>query len=189
MSDVTFEQKIIATAPEHCKPRSCKRYVDGVICQVHTGMAEQLQQHMNTVDPLASSSRKQQYVLLGCQVHQKGRWKCEVHREVHRVQKEDAHWPVPELYIPPPKHQTLGVVRTLMNRCEPITTEEAGQEGRDGTPDRSLKSMWLSILGLENRSQTTQKRRKRPTVGQRTKTTWVKWLSHVWRESRKKYTA
>ena len=28
-----------------------------------------------------------------------------------------------------PKHQKLGVVRTLMNRCEPITTEEADKKG------------------------------------------------------------
>ena len=32
------------------------------------------------------------------------------------------------------------------------------------------------------------KQKQSPRVGQRTKTTRVKWLSHMWRESRKEYT-
>ena len=31
-----LEQKIIATAPVDCQPRNWKRYVDDVICLVHT---------------------------------------------------------------------------------------------------------------------------------------------------------
>ena len=46
-----LEQKIIATAPVDCQRRNWKRYVDDVICLVHTGKAKKLQQHMNTVDP------------------------------------------------------------------------------------------------------------------------------------------
>ena len=49
-----LEQKIIATAPVDCQPRNWKRYVDDVICLVHTGKAKTLQQHMNTVDPTGS---------------------------------------------------------------------------------------------------------------------------------------
>ena len=49
-----LEQKIIATAPVDCQPRNWKRYVDDVICLVHTGKAKKLQQHMNTVDPTGS---------------------------------------------------------------------------------------------------------------------------------------
>ena len=44
-----LEQKIIATAPVDCQMRNWKRYVDNVICLVHTGKAKKLQ-HMNTVD-------------------------------------------------------------------------------------------------------------------------------------------
>ena len=49
-----LEQKIIATASVDCQPRNWKRYVDDVICLVHTGKAKKLQQHMNTVDPTGS---------------------------------------------------------------------------------------------------------------------------------------
>ena len=49
-----LEQKIIATAPADCQPRNWKRYVDEIICLVHTGKAKTLQQHMNTVDPTGS---------------------------------------------------------------------------------------------------------------------------------------
>ena len=38
-----LEQKIIATAPVDCQPRNWKRYVDDVICLVHTGKAKKLQ--------------------------------------------------------------------------------------------------------------------------------------------------
>ena len=41
-----LEQKIIA--------RNWKRYVDDVICLVHTCKVEELEQHMNTVDPTCS---------------------------------------------------------------------------------------------------------------------------------------
>ena len=49
-----LEQRIIATAPEDCQPRSCKRYVDDVICLVHSGKADKMQQRMNSVDPTSS---------------------------------------------------------------------------------------------------------------------------------------
>ena len=35
----------MAMAPDDCKPRNWKPYVDGVIYLVHTGNAEELQQH------------------------------------------------------------------------------------------------------------------------------------------------
>ena len=49
-----MEQKIIATAPDDCKPMIWKQYVDDVIYLVHTGNAEELQQHMNMVNPTGS---------------------------------------------------------------------------------------------------------------------------------------
>ena len=56
-----------------------------------------------------------------------------------------------------PKHQKR-VVGMLMTRCEMIS-QRRGQEGRDGAPERSLKC--------------------KTNVGHRTKTTGVKWSSHV----------
>ena len=49
-----LEQRIIATAADDCQLRSWKRSVDDVICLVHTGKGEKLQQHMNTVDTTGS---------------------------------------------------------------------------------------------------------------------------------------
>ena len=49
-----LEQRIIATAPEDCKPRIWKRYTDDVIFQVHTVKADKLQQHVNIQDSTGS---------------------------------------------------------------------------------------------------------------------------------------
>ena len=121
-----LEQNIIVTAPENCQARGWMRYMDDIICLVHTGNAETLQQRMNTVDPTGSivftrEDKNKQYALLGCQVHQKGRRK----RDVQCVHKERKHT---DQYLnfasDHLKHQKLWVVITPTNRCETITTEE-----------------------------------------------------------------
>ena len=76
--------------------------MDDVICLVHTGKAKKFQQHMNTVDPTESiifTREDEEHALPGCEVHQKGRWQC----EVYSVQEEDAHRPILELCVPPPQ--------------------------------------------------------------------------------------
>ena len=153
-----LEQIVIATAPEDCQPRSWKRYVDDVIFLVHTGKVEKLLQHMNTVDPTGSVVFTREYekttALLGCQVHQKG-WRK---REVHHVQEDDAHYLNFASYHP--KHQKLGVVRTLMNRCETITTEEADEKGEVKLLRGALRVCGCPSWALK-RSQTTQNRREK----------------------------
>ena len=49
-----LEQNSTATGLDYCKPRNWKRYVEDVICIVHTGKAKELQQHVNNVDPTYS---------------------------------------------------------------------------------------------------------------------------------------
>ena len=71
-----------------------------------------------------------------------------------------------------------------MNRYETITTEE-----RDKKEEMEHLKGVLSVCdypswALKKVTDNT-KEKKRPTVGQRTKTTGVKWISHMWRESRK----
>ena len=61
-----LEQKIIATTPEDCHQRSRKIYMDDVICLVHTGKADTLQQRVNAVGPTSSivftsEDKKQKY--------------------------------------------------------------------------------------------------------------------------------
>ena len=49
-----LELEIIATEPVDCQPRNWKRYMNDVVCLVHEGKANKLQQHMTTVDPTGS---------------------------------------------------------------------------------------------------------------------------------------
>ncbi len=51
-----LEQKAIATAPPNCKPKFWKRYVDDVASAVKRGQAENLRDHLNTVDQTRSMS-------------------------------------------------------------------------------------------------------------------------------------
>ena len=46
-----LEQKAIATAPDECKPKVWKRYVDDILAAVQKGKAEMLRLHLNEVDP------------------------------------------------------------------------------------------------------------------------------------------
>ena len=125
-----LEQKIIATAPVDCQPRNWKRYVDDVICLVHKGKAKKLQQHMNTVDHTRRfiSTREDEennsMPFLDAKFTRKedGSVKSTVYRKkTHTDQYLNfaSHHP---------KHQKLGVVRTLMHRCETITSEEGDKK-------------------------------------------------------------
>ena len=125
-----LEQKIIATAPVDCQPRNWKRYVDDVICLVHTGKAKKLQQHMNTVDPTGSiiftredeENNSMHFLDAKFTRNEDGSVKSTVYRKkTHTDQFLNfaSHHP---------KHQKLGVVRTLMHRCETITSEEGDKK-------------------------------------------------------------
>ena len=130
LDDVIVHVKIIATAPVDCQPRNWKRYVDDVICLVHTGKAKKLQQHMNTVDPTGSiiitpeDEENNSMPFLDTKFTRKedGSVKSTVYRKkTHTDQYLNfaSHHP---------KHQKLGVVRTLMHRCESITSEEGDKK-------------------------------------------------------------
>ena len=115
--------------PVDCQPRNWKRYVDDVICLVHTGKAKKLQQHMNTVDPTGSiiftrEDENNSMPFLDAKFTRKedGSVKSTVYRKkTHTDQYLNfaSHHP---------KHQKLGVVRTLMHRCETITSEEGDKK-------------------------------------------------------------
>ena len=125
-----LEQKIIATAPVDCQPRNWKRYVDDVICLVHTGKAKKLQQHMNTVDPTGSiiitreDEENNSMPFLDAMFTRKedGSVKSTVYRKKTQT---DQYLNFASHH---PKHQKIGVVRTLMNRCETITSEEGDKK-------------------------------------------------------------
>ena len=126
-----LEQKIIATAPVDCQPRKWKRYVDDVICLVHTGKANKLQQHVNTVDPTGSTiftredKENNTMPFLDAKFTRKedGSVKSTVYRKKTHT---DQYLNFASHHL---KHQKLGVVRTLMNRCETITSEVGDKKG------------------------------------------------------------
>ena len=46
-----LEQEAIVTAPQECKPKLWKRYVDGILELITQGQVENLTNHLNTIDP------------------------------------------------------------------------------------------------------------------------------------------
>ena len=49
-----LEEEAIATAPESCKPRLWKRYVDDVLEIIQDGEADNVTEHLNQIDPTGS---------------------------------------------------------------------------------------------------------------------------------------
>ena len=98
---------------------------------VHAGKAKKLQQHMNSVDPTGSTiftredEENNSMPFLDAKFTRKedGSVKSIVYRKkAHTDQYLNfaSHHP---------KHQKLGMVRILMNRCKTITSEEGDKKG------------------------------------------------------------
>ena len=49
-----LEQRAIETAPSECKPRLWKRYVDDIVSVINRGQADNLKDHLNTIDSTGS---------------------------------------------------------------------------------------------------------------------------------------
>ena len=111
---------------------------------------------MNTVDPTGS-------IIFTREDEKKGRWQC----EVYSVQEEDAHT---DQYLNfashHPKHQKLGVVRALMNRCETITSDEGDKKEEVEHLRGSLRVCGYPSWALNK--VTDSRRRKRTTKKQMT---------------------
>ena len=56
-----------------------------------------------------------------------------------RVQEEDAHWPVPELCVPPPQTSEARSCHNALEQVWDNNDRAGGEEGWAGTPERSLK--------------------------------------------------
>ena len=87
-----LKRKFIATATDDCKPWNWMWYVDDVICLVHTCTSDELQQHMNTVNPTGSvkfgrEEEANTHMPFLDAKNQKERWQC----ELHTIQREDPH--------------------------------------------------------------------------------------------------
>ena len=126
-----LEKNIIQTSPDSCKPRWWRRYVDDVVTIVKRGKAEQLQNHMNQVDTTNSIkfTREEEaedgsIAFLDTRLirREDGSVKTVVYRKTTHTDQYlnyRSHHPL---------HQKRGVVKTLMNRCQVISSEEADKE-------------------------------------------------------------
>ena len=118
-----LEQKIIATAPEHCKPLFWRRYVDDIISVVKKGKENELQLHMNAMDnsikfTREEESEEQSIPFLDTKlIRQNGGIKTVVFRKETHTDQYLNYW------SHHPLHQKKGVIKTLRHRCETITSE------------------------------------------------------------------
>ncbi len=121
-----LEQKAIATAPDHCKPKFWKRYVDDVASAVKRGQSENLKDHLNTIDPTDSIKFTYEEETNGCMPFLDTLMKHEDDGSISfTVYRKPTHT---DQYLNfkshHPLHQKLGVVRTLLDRCETVVTKK-----------------------------------------------------------------
>ena len=125
-----LEQEAIATAPQHCKPRLWKHYVDG-------GARNDKERGSRKFDKTSWSNWSHR--LHKIHVWRRGGWQHTVPRyrnlqktrrlsEIIHLQKSNAHQPVFAIPIHHLLHQKLGVVRTWLDRKDNIVTEDPDKE-------------------------------------------------------------
>ena len=120
-----LEQEALKTAGDECKPRLWKRYVDDVLEIVKKEQVDSFTNHLNQVDKTGNirftyeSEQDGSMPFLDTLIVRKedGTLKLVVYRKkTHTDQylNYQSHHPL---------HQKLGVVRTLLDRCDNIITE------------------------------------------------------------------
>ena len=130
---------------------------------VHTGKAKKLQQHMNNVDPIGSiiftreDEENNSMPFLDAKFTRKedGSVKSTVYRKkTHTDQYLNfaSHHP---------KHQKLGVVRTLMHRCETITSEEGDKKEEVEHLREALRVCGYPSWALNKVTDSSKKKKKK----------------------------
>ncbi|KAI8512067.1 hypothetical protein Bbelb_111670 [Branchiostoma belcheri] len=148
-----LEQQAIATAPVNCKPKLWKRYVDDVLELLRKGAEQELTDHLNTIDSTGNikfiheAEEKGTMPFLDTLLVKKedGTVKLLIYlKKTHTDQylNFNSHHPL---------HQKLGVIRTLMDRCKTVVTEETDRQlemehikqalSRCGYPDWTFKKV------------------------------------------------
>ena len=120
-----LEQNAIATSPLECRPTMWKRYVDNILEKIKKGQLQNLTYHLNTIDETNSikfthEESEGKIPFLDTLIVRKsdGCVKLLVYRKsTHTDQYLNFH-------SHHPIHHKLGVVRTLMDRCESLVTED-----------------------------------------------------------------
>ena len=130
----------IATAPPECRPIFWKRYVDDTLEVIKSGTAAQLTEHLNTVDSTNSIKftheeevdRSLPFLDTLLTRKEDGSVKLQVYWEKTHTNQYlafDSHHPL---------HHKMGVVRTLLDRCEDIVSEEEDSEKQRETVTKAL---------------------------------------------------
>jgi hypothetical protein len=121
-----LEQTAIATAPIAVKPTLWKRYVDDILEKIHKNQVQNLTDHLNQADNTGSikftaePEKDGKIPFLDTLITRRpdGSVKLMVYRKPTHTDQYlhfSSHHPI---------HQKLGVVRTLLDRCNTIVTEE-----------------------------------------------------------------
>ncbi|XP_066300839.1 uncharacterized protein [Branchiostoma lanceolatum] len=148
-----LEQQAIATAPVNCTPKLWKRYVDDVLELLKRGAEQQLTDHLNTIDSTGNikftheTEENGTVPFLDTLLVKKedGTVKLLIYRKKTHTDQYlnfNSHHPL---------HQKLGVIRTLMDRCKSVVTEETDRQlemdhikqalSRCGYPDWTFKKV------------------------------------------------
>ncbi|XP_066289701.1 uncharacterized protein [Branchiostoma lanceolatum] len=148
-----LEQQAIATAPVNCTPKLWKRYVDDVLELLKRGAEQQLTDHLNTIDSTGNIKFTHETEENGTMPFldtllvkkEDGTVKLLIYRKKTHTDQYlnfNSHHPL---------HQKLGVIRTLMDRCKSVVTEETDRQlemehikqalSRCGYPDWTFKKV------------------------------------------------
>ena len=172
-----LEQRAIATAPIHCRPRLWKRYVDDVLEIVRKDQVDNLTTHLNQTDP--TDSRKFTYEkeqdccipFLDTLIVRKpdGSVKLLIYRKATHTDQYlnfSSHHPI---------HHKLGVGRTLLDRSNTVITDPKDIEleeekikvalKRCGYPDWTFKQVKQKMDNKQDKKQSTKMDNKEKAKG------------------------
>jgi len=135
-----LEKQAIATAPVECKPKFWKRYVDDVLELIKKGQVRNLIDHINTTDPTGNikftyeeEEDKQIPFLDTLLVRREDRSvKLLVYRKKSHT---DQYLNCSSRH---PLNHKVAAIRTLLERCYSILTEESGQKKKEAHVAKAL---------------------------------------------------
>ncbi len=160
-----LEQEAIATVPLDCIPRMWKGYVDDILAVVKKGQVQSLTDHINTIDATGNikftfeqeDAGKIPFLDTLIVRKEDGSVKLLVYRKSTHTDQYlsfQSHHPL---------HQKLGVIRTLLDRCYNIVTEESDQKKevehieqalrKCGYPDWSFKRVKDQLANKKERPE------------------------------------
>ena len=150
-----LEEEAINTAPEDCKPRMWKRYVDDVLEIIDRGQIQPLTDHLNQVDPTGSIKFTFEeevdggIAFLDTKVIRKpdGSIKLDIYRKpthTNQYLQFSSHHPL---------HQKLGVIRTLYDRKDSIVTEDGDKVKEEAIIKQALTTCGYPKWALDKVKQ------------------------------------